>query len=273
MSGKNIVAKSFKFVLRYKWIFVAALAVLAILLMSVFKREGLAARCSPGKVWDAGRNKCVCGGKSEWDGKKCVTCSAGMFWDWKKKPKAGCQCLPGTKWNGKWCAKSAPTPLQTAKDCPNLWGGSGSENRVVPGGFKATNVYSSYHYYAPGYETSTLQCSDVFGDTLANNRAVGKKLMKYPWTAFCVKGLNTRDDGFCGKCFRVKNRATGTSTVVRAVDHGGGDCMTGSGGLDLDPCAFNAIDQGGQGVRDGHLYADIEEVECGTDAEIYDARR
>jgi hypothetical protein len=255
------------FVLRYKWFFVAALVVLALLAVVpwVLKREGLPARarCAAGKVWSADKNKCVCAGSSEWDGGKCVTCSAGMVWDWGKKPRAGCACAPGTTWNGKWCAK----PPVNAKrgNCPPIWGDSGAANKSVANGIKATDVDATYHYYAPGYETSSLQCGGFF----EGKPDYGRKLLKYPWTAFCVNGISPATSGKCGKCFRVKNRRTGASTVVRAVDHGGGDCRTGSsGGLDMDPCGFNAIDTDGNGMANGHLRVDVEEVECGAGAEF-----
>lgn len=275
------VAKSFAFVLRNKWFFIAGLAVLALLVVlpAVLKREGLAARaarCGKGKVWNAGKKKCVCAGASEWDGKKCVTCGKGMVWDWGKKPRAGCACLPGTAWNGKWCAPSARTsaPLNRNKDettadtCNKIWGDSGSANKPVARGFKATNVHATYHTYAPHYETSSLQCADAIWASKYPDW--GKRLLKYPWTAFCVNGLSTSQAGMCGKCFRVTNLAPrGGSTVVRAVDHGGGDCRSGtSGGLDLETCAFNVIDTDGSGVRDGRMRVSVEEVECGADATL-----
>lgn len=271
------------FVFRYKWFFIAGLVLLVILAIMpkiiVLKREGLPARCAAGKVWSAGKNKCVCAGSSEWDGSKCVTCGAGMVWDWGKKPRAGCACAPGTTWNGKWCAK----PLVNAarkQDCYNMTANTGATLRTKPGGFRKTNVRATYHEYGeaggPQYYQNTTSCGDFVGDTIANNMAVGKKLLKFPWTAFCINGQQVQS-GLCGKCLRITNRDGGVSTVVRVMDNGGcsGRQPDGSdgNGLDIQPCAFNAIDVSGRGNRDGHLWLDVEEVECGPDAEIYDARR
>lgn len=266
MANKTL-ARAKTFVLRYKWFFLAGLVLLIVLavLPRVLGREGLAARCSAGKVWNG--KKCVCAGASEWDGKKCVTCGPGMKWDWNKKPRAGCECLPGTKWNGKFCAKPA-TNAAKKQDCfrmpPNNTGGS---LRPVQGGFSRDNVYVTYHTYGDplngddAYDTLVLACSDAIGDTKANGGERGKKLLKYPWTAFCMG----YDSKMCGKCLRVTNK--GVSTVVRIVDNGG--CSGGAkDGLDLQPCAFNAIDTDGQGHHDGHMFVKVEEVECGADAEL-----
>ena len=284
LNGVVNLAKAKSFVVRNKWFFIAGLVLLVIVAIMpriiILKREGLrAARCSAGKVWDASKNKCVCGGKSEWDGKKCVTCGPGMFWDWNKKPRAGCECAPGTTWNGTYCQKSTTAKAAAKQDCYKMVTDTGASLRAVKGGLKKTNVRATYHPYgdaadgANAYGTSSLACADFIGNTFNANgpTQTGKNLLKYPWTAFCINREQVQA-GKCGKCMRITNRENGVSTVVRVVDNGGcsGRQVDASGrqvdgdGLDLQPCAFNAIDSSGkQGYLDGHLFVDVEEVECG----------
>lgn len=88
----------------------------------------------------------------------------------------------------------------------------------------------------------------------------GTMLLQYPWTAYCLDGKSFSQDT-CGKCLRVTNRRTGASVIARAVDFGG--CSDADGtGLDLDPCAFDAIDSDRRGYADGFMRVDVEEVEC-----------
>ena len=319
--AKLSLAKAKSFVVRYKWFFAGGLVLLLTVLTvltvltimpRILKGEGLGAcgagmfwdrkkkpkagceclpgtrwngqwcsRCSIGKVWDAARKKCVCGGKSEWDAasKKCVTCGTGMFWDWNKKPRAGCECAPGTSWNGTYCQKSTTVKATAKQDCHLMVTDTGASLRAVKGGLKKTNVRATYHPYgdaadgANAYGTSSLACADFIGNTFDANgpTQTGKNLLKYPWTAFCINREQVQA-GKCGKCMRITNRENGVSTVVRVVDNGGcsGRQVDASGrqvdgdGLDLQPCAFNAIDSSGkQGYLDGHLFVDVEEVECG----------
>ncbi len=263
---------------RYKWPLVAvavvALVVLVVVLVVPRRREGLvaAARCGTGKVWDARQNKCVCAGGSEWDSaaRRCVTCGPGMEWSWSKKPRAGCACKPGTTWNGKWCERPKMKGLKcltrdpestTTPICDTLCT-NGSDLKPVAGGFSKSNVLATYHMYDPRYETSSLQCSDY----LWSQPNYGSKLVRWPWTAFCVNGLSPRESGLCGKCFRVTNRETKASIIVRAIDHGGGNCTPTSGGLDMEECAFHLIDTNGQGHDKGHMYVDVVQVDCGPGA-------
>lgn len=62
--------------------------------------------------------------------------------------------------------------------------------------------------------------------------------------------------GKCGSCARVTNLATGDSTVMMIVD------MCGTGGVDMDPVGFNAIDGDGAGMRDGHMDVSVELCGC-----------
>jgi len=57
---------------------------------------------------------------------------------------------------------------------------------------------------------------------------------------------------YCGRCVRVTNLATGDSVEMTVVD------ACGTGGVDMDPIGFNAIDGDGAGVRDGHMMVDVE---------------
>ena len=131
-------------------------------------------------------------------------------------------------------------------------------NARVRNGIQKQNVRATYHYYSPHYDTGTLACADIVWKW----PNYGQKLLMYPWTAYCLEGsAGWNPQRVCGKCLRVKNRSTGAAIIVRAVDSGG--CSGGSAnGLDLDPCAFNAIDTNKNGVRDGHMFVDVEEVEC-----------
>ena len=157
-------------------------------------------------------------------------------------------------------AAAAMTPQTLPAGCSNLWGGvSGAD---VAGGVDTKDVRATYHYYAPGYETSSLACADRFWADPAH----GHKLLKYPWTAYCLDGRNFSQDT-CGKCLRVTNRRTGASVVARAVDNGGCSDKDGTG-LDLDPCAFGAIDTDKRGYADGFMRVDVREVDCGEDGTI-----
>ena len=143
-------------------------------------------------------------------------------------------------------------------DC-KITGDVFSAKKAMATGLRKTNVYATYHYYAPMYETSPLACAANFwkwGDGMS------KRLMQYPWSAWCIGGsASWNPDKMCGRCFRIKNRATGASIIIRAVDSGG--CSGGAkDGLDLDPCAFNAIDTDGKGKQAGNLMVDVEEVAC-----------
>ena len=130
-----------------------------------------------------------------------------------------------------------------------------AQGRDRRNGISRDNVRATYHYYAPHYETSTLACADRFW---ADPRH-GAKLLDLPWTAYCLDRKFSQS--VCGKCLRVTSRRTGASVLVRAVDNGGCSDVDGTG-LDLDPCAFNAIDTDGQGVRDGNMRVDVREVQC-----------
>lgn len=147
-------------------------------------------------------------------------------------------------------------PQKTKKlpaEC-NLWGDAFAPAPAVPGGIQKLNARATYHFYSPQYDTGTLACADRFWADPGH----AKKLLKYPWTAFCL-GKFSQD--VCGKCLRVTNRRTGASVIARAVDNGG--CSDADGtGLDLDPCAFNAIDGDKRGYMDGFMRVDVQEVEC-----------
>ena len=158
-------------------------------------------------------------------------------------PSAGITPLPRRR-------KPGPALPESCK----MWGDVYGANPEL--GAVKRNVKATYHFYSPGYATATLACADKFWAT----PNYSKMLLQYPWTAYCLK-----DPAFsqstCGKCFRVTNRRTGANIIVRAVDRGG--CSDADGtGLDLDPCAFNAIDTDKQGYRDGNMRVDVQEVQC-----------
>lgn len=134
-----------------------------------------------------------------------------------------------------------------------------SSRPAVAGGIRKQGVRATYHFYSPEYNTSSLACADIVWKW----PNYSQKMLQYPWTAYCIGGrAGWNAAKMCGKCLRVKNRATGAAIIVRVADSGG--CSGGAkDGLDLDSaCAFNAIDTNGHGVRDGHLMVDVEEVEC-----------
>lgn len=145
------------------------------------------------------------------------------------------------------------------KQC-KMWGDQEAEIKDSVGGISRKDVKATYHVYSPQYATSSLACADKFWADPDH----AKKLLKYPWTAYCMGGLPggkkfTQD--VCGKCLRVTNPRTGASIVVRAVDNGGCSDKDGTG-LDLDVCAFNALDIDGKGFNAGHMRVDVREVEC-----------
>lgn len=144
-----------------------------------------------------------------------------------------------------------------------IWGDVYADVSPKPGGVDRRNVRATYHYYAgAGYETATLACADRFW----RDPDHGRKLLKYPWTAYCLDGRSFRQES-CGACLRVSNERTGASVIARAVDNGGCSDTDGTG-LDLDPCAFNAIDTDGAGLRDGHMRVRVQEVPCGADGTL-----
>lgn len=156
----------------------------------------------------------------------------------------------------------AETVTPTKKAMPascQVWGDAvGGLNRDVPRGVQRRNVRATYHNYSPAYLTANLACADHFWSRWSEDFRRG--LLKYPWTAACLsKPFSAK--ATCGKCLRVTNRRTGTSVVVRAVDYGG--CSDADGtGLDMDPCAFDAIDTDKRGYADGNMRVDVTEVEC-----------
>jgi hypothetical protein len=181
------------------------------------------------------------------------------------KPKLVAQCKsadPGQCGNPpnraeKTLKKSKTSAKKLPAEC-KITGDVFGDNPAVKGGIKKKGVYATYHYYAPGYETSSLACADIFHSW----KDYGPTLLKYPWSAWCLEGsAGWNPKKTCGKCFRIRNQKTRQAVIIRAVDSGG--CSGGAkNGLDLDPCAFRAIDAGSAGIRDGHLMVDVEEVEC-----------
>lgn len=130
-----------------------------------------------------------------------------------------------------------------------------NDHKPVPGGVNKT-VRSTYHYYAPQYETSMLACADM----IHADKNYGPKLLKYPWFAYCATPFDKQRH--CGKCFKLTNKRNNRSIVARAVDM----CDEGTQN-DLDGCAFRMIDDG-QGVADGSMQLHIQEVQCAPDATL-----
>lgn len=170
---------------------------------------------------------------------------------------------PSVAWRGatpgQWLSAER-TRTKLPAEC-KIWGdATGPSPPLVHNGISRDNVRATYHYYASaGYATSTLACADRFWA----DKNHGRKLLKYPWTAYCLGFTQS----VCGKCLRVTNRRTGASATARAVDNGG--CSDADGtGLDLDACMFNAIDTDGRGKLDGNMRVDVREVDCGADARL-----
>jgi hypothetical protein len=159
-------------------------------------------------------------------------------------------------------AKTTPaTPAPAGGPGPRLWGDQSDPAAVpeVAGGIVRDNVRATYHYYAQaGYETATLACADRFWA----DPDYGRKLLKYPWTAYCLDKGDVQK--VCGRCLRVTNRRTGASAIARAVDKGGCSDRDGTG-LDLDPAIFTPLDTDGRGYADGFMRVDVREVDCGPD--------
>lgn len=84
-------------------------------------------------------------------------------------------------------------------------------------------VRATYHYYGPGYESSSLFCADAFG---ANPPSPSHR----PWTAYCADSiLGPMDASKCGRCIRITNTRTGRSVEMTVVD------KCGTGGMDMEP--------------------------------------
>ena len=109
------------------------------------------------------------------------------------------------------------------------------------------SAVATYHLYAKGQPASTFFC----GLPLAVNHAGALRV-----TAIRTMGAG----GFrCGDCVRVRNRASGRSTVVRIIDQGG------IGGMDLSQEAFNAIDTPGKaGYAAGRMSVRYTKTHCGS---------
>jgi hypothetical protein len=115
-------------------------------------------------------------------------------------------------------------------------------------------VYSTYHYYSPGYYIGSTFCADRLWAEYGENN---KDLIKYPWVAYCATDhLGPMNVDRCGKCLLITNPSTGQSVKVRVMD------QCGNGGLDMDPVAFNAIDGDNNGYLDGHMRTEIQFVSC-----------
>lgn len=128
-----------------------------------------------------------------------------------------------------------------------------AEHKPVPGGIDKM-VRSTYHYYAPQYETSPLSCAD----DIHADKNYGPKMLKYPWFAYCATPFDRRRH--CGRCFKLTNPRNKASIVARAVDQ----CGEGTQ-LDLDGCAFRMIDDGA-GVAKGAMQLRMQEVNCDPSA-------
>ncbi|GJN04478.1 hypothetical protein PR202_gb13037 [Eleusine coracana subsp. coracana] len=119
----------------------------------------------------------------------------------------------------------------------------------------ASNVRATYHLYNPAQNGWDLNRVSAYCATWDANKPLSWR-KKYGWTAFCgPAGPKGRDS--CGKCIRVRNRATGASIVARIVD------QCSNGGLDLDyETVFKKIDTDRQGYQMGHLKVDYQFVSC-----------
>nr|CAA57674.1 defence-related protein [Zea mays] len=119
---------------------------------------------------------------------------------------------------------------------------------------EASNVQATYHLYNPAQNGWDLNPGTYCATWDADKPLSWRQ--KHGWTAFCGPA-GQKGPGRCGKCIRVKNRATGASIVARIVD------QCSNGGLDLDyETVFKKIDTNGQGYQMGHLNVDYQFVAC-----------
>ena len=161
----------------------------------------------------------------------------------------------GARWTRVRPVVAAADKAKALPEACKIWGDAFGSNATVAGGVARDNVRATYHYFSPEYATGTVACADKFWADPDHP----KMLLKYPWTAYCLS--KPFQQSTCGKCLRVTNRRTGAFVIARAVDNGG--CSDADGtGLDLDTCAFNAIDTDGQGHADGNMRVDVREVAC-----------
>ena len=113
----------------------------------------------------------------------------------------------------------------------------------MTGSGKANGVPATYHYYENGTnEISSLFCADKIRECQID---VGPPSQ---WLAYCATEM-THDK--CGMKATITNRATGKRVVGTVVD------KCGTGGVDIDPKLFNAIDDG-RGVAAGRMNVDVE---------------
>jgi hypothetical protein len=178
----------------------------------------------------------------------------------------------GVHWHRVQAQPTRPPPRPTSKPgtpgkpipvgC-KVWGDALAPGVDVPGGVSRSNVRATYHLYSPEYAVSTTACADriraMWGPATWSQPMGNIPTLKYPWTAACLPGLAT--PAACGTCLRVTNKNTGAAVTVRVVDRGG--CSDADGtGLDLDTCAFDAIDTDRRGYADGHMRVDVRQVQC-----------
>ncbi|KAL4856088.1 Pathogenesis-related protein PR-4B [Chlorella vulgaris] len=113
------------------------------------------------------------------------------------------------------------------------------------------SVRSTYHFYHPDYNVSTVYCADSFAD-----KARAWEL-EFPWVAYCAPFLGGMTQDKCGKLLRMTNASGGMRLIVRVVD------SCGNNGMDLDQqSAFNPLDTDGSGYLQGYMNLTLELVEC-----------
>jgi rare lipoprotein A (peptidoglycan hydrolase) len=134
---------------------------------------------------------------------------------------------------------------------------------------------STYHIGYESRETSSLHCADAIHNNakLYENCGPGGnekcRLLHYPWVStslYTVNGPdgNKRPDlnatGQCGKLVRIFNKRSGKSIIARLVDIRGFEKD-----LDLEPAAFNGLDDAGKtGFLNGTL-DQLQIFEAGQD--------
>ncbi|CAL4987093.1 unnamed protein product [Urochloa decumbens] len=119
-----------------------------------------------------------------------------------------------------------------------------------------SNVHATYDWYNLKEHGWDLNSVNVYCAPWDANKPLWWR-KQYGWAALC-DSWGSSDHGYCGKCIKVTNRATGAWVWARILDK-----CSGGGGLDLDyETVFKKIDTNGHGKEKGYLKVDYEWVSC-----------
>ncbi|CAL4983755.1 unnamed protein product [Urochloa decumbens] len=121
--------------------------------------------------------------------------------------------------------------------------------------WETSNVHATYYRYKLKDNEWDLNSVNAYCAPWDANKPLWWR-KQYGWAALCDDSWSS-GHGYCGKCIKVTNRATGAWVWARVLDKCSG------GGLDLDyETVFKKIDTDGHGKEKGYLKVDYEWVKC-----------